>query len=254
MIYIVKAGSLIEQIVAFSHETSMMLYRAMIIDYDFKEHIGVILERLRHIRDGLRAVQMSAVLTDQWNHVEWRLPQLRADQADEAHTLLIRLRASLTVELKQPVFLLLDNADASLFEQIDPFGDAVSALIPQATTDIYEGARCLALERYTAAVFHLMRAAEHALRYFAGVLGVENIERKDFGQLAQESRDRYNGLKSRDPQKQWIAEALASLDLFKDAWRNPVSHVRNDQYTEQRARDVYSGTRAFMQSLTRNRL
>jgi len=251
MIYTVKASALFGQILALSSEISMMIHRASIIDYDFDEHVAEILRRLHPLRDALSNVKLSPALVSQWDRVESRLPQLREYQVEEASTLLVQLRSSLMAELGQPLFLMLDNEDAALFTKADPFGDEVSALLPQATTDIYEAARCLALERYTAAVFHLMRAAEHALRYLGDALGVEDMERKDFGQVVQEARARFDKIRSRDPQKQWVAEALASLDLFKDAWRNPVAHARNDQYTEQRARDVYNGTRAFMQALTK---
>jgi hypothetical protein len=252
MIYIFRTGAFIEQFGALASEVSMMIFNRAVIDYDFEEHVrDQILPRLRAIRSGLRNIPLSPVLAAQWDHVEERLPTMTEENLEEARTLLVQLRSSIMVELNQPVFLVLDNSDASLFSQDDPFGDSVSALFPQATTDIYEGARCLALERYTAAVFHLMRAAEHALRYLGDQLGVQDIERKDFGQVVQESRDKFNAIRSREPRKEWIAEALASLDLFKDAWRNPVAHARNDQYTEQRARDVYNGTRAFMQSLTK---
>jgi hypothetical protein len=252
MIYIFKAGGLIGQFGALSSEISMMIFNRAVIDYDFEEHVrDEILPRLRGIRRGISNASMSPVLVAQWDHVEQRLPTLNSDQLDEARTLLVQLRNAIAVESSQPVFLLLDNADASLFAQVDPFGGDVSALFPQATTDIDEGARCLSLERYTASVFHLMRAAEHALRYLGRELGVQDVEKKDFGQLVQEARAVFNKIWGREPEKQWMAEALASLDLFKDAWRNPVAHARNDQYTEQGARDVYNGTRAFMQALAK---
>lgn len=252
MIYIFKAGALAEQISAIAKEADLMIYRRAFIDYDFERHCKEILSRLRAIRSSLKNAPLSPFLNAQWDRCEERLETLKEHEAAVGIELLVQLQKGLLTQLKQQTFLMLDNAHASLFDQRDPFGDAVSALFPDTTTDIHEGVQCLALERYTASVFHMMRAAEHALRYLAREVGVANVEEKDFGQLVQETRDQRNAVKSRDPEKKWTADALASLDLFKDARRrNPVCHARNDHYTEERARDVYNGTRAFMQSLTR---
>jgi len=252
MIYLFKPGIFGNQMAALGKEISMLYVgERAFIDFDFHDECQNIVEHLRAIKAGLGNAPLSPSLVAQWERCEKRLETLKEHEREVGVALLVELQTNLLSELNQRMFLVLDSANGQLFEQIDPFGDSVSALFPQATTDIYEGVRCLALERYTAAVFHLMRAAEHALRYLAAEVGIEKIDKKDFGQLVQETRDRHNALKSRDPEKKWTADALTSLDLFKDAWRNPVSHAREDQYTEERARDVYNGTRAFMQSLTR---
>jgi hypothetical protein len=252
MIYIFKLGSFGERMADMAKDISMMVMGpGGLTDYRLGDHCEIVLKNLRSLRASLGDVPLSPALVGQWDRCERRLQKLTEDERKVGATLLFELQSHLSDELGQKVFLALDNDDAKLFVQIDPFGEAVSTLFPQATTDIYEGARCVALERYTAAVFHLMRAAEHALRYLAAEVGVADIEKKDFGQLVQETRAKHDALKSRDPEKKWTADALVALDLFKDAWRNPVSHSLKDQYTEERARDVYNGTRAFMQSLTR---
>ena len=252
MIHIFKPGSFGDRMVNIAQDISMMIMGpGGLTDYKFGDDCERVLKDLRSLRASLGDVPLSPALVGQWERCEKRLPRLTEDERKLGATLLFELQSHLSDELAQKVFLALDNDAAKLFVQLDPFGEAVSALFPQATTDIYEGARCIALERYTAAVFHLMRAAEHALRYLAAEVGVPDIETKDFGQLVQETRAKHDVLKSRDPEKKWTADALATLDLFKDAWRNPVSHSLSDQYTEERATVVYSGARAFTQSLTR---
>ena len=252
MIYMFKPGAFGDRMADIGKDIAMMVAGPSgLTDYKLDDHCEIVLKVFRSLRASLGDVPLSPALAGQWDRCEKRLQKLTEDERKVGATLLFELQNHLLDELGQKVFLALDNADAKLFEQIDPFGEATSALFPQATTDIYEGARCVALERYTAAVFHLMRAAEHALRYLAAEVGVADIETKTFGQLVQETQDKHDAINSRDPEKKWTADALVSLDLFKDAWRNPVSHALTDQYTEQRAKDVYNGTRAFMQSLTR---
>jgi hypothetical protein len=58
------------------------------------------------------------------------------------------------------------------FEQHDLFGERVSSAFPSAQSEIQDAGNCLAGDLHTAAVFHLMRAAEHGLRALAGELRV----------------------------------------------------------------------------------
>ena len=57
----------------------------------------------------------------------------------------------------------------------EPFGDKVATAFPSARFDICEAADCLALERSTAAAFHLMRAVEWGMRALCVDLGLLHI-------------------------------------------------------------------------------
>lgn len=167
----------------------------------------------------------------------------------EAATTLKDVRDTVFMELNDHIFLVVPNERFDFYQQPEPpFGRAVAEAFPEAAVDISEGTRCIAVDQFTASVFHLMRAAEWALRRLALATGVQDVERKDFGQLVQETRDKYQSMSNRDPAKQHPATALATLDLFNNAWRNPVVHSR-DNYDERRALDVWNGVRAFMQSI-----
>ena len=63
-------------------------------------------------------------------------------------------------ELSGANFKPLTAAQAELFLSPEPFGRSVVGVFPDPTADIDEATRCLALERPTASVFHLMRAME----------------------------------------------------------------------------------------------
>lgn len=60
---------------------------------------------------------------------------------------------------------------ARYFENPKLFGEQVFAAFPSATDDITEAGTCLAFERATACVMHLMRACEVALRALASSVG-----------------------------------------------------------------------------------
>jgi hypothetical protein len=66
--------------------------------------------------------------------------------------------------LKKPYFLILNARERELFNPTEPpFGQSVDANFKSAQYDIAEAAKCLALDRWTAAVLHLMRALEPTL-------------------------------------------------------------------------------------------
>ena len=52
------------------------------------------------------------------------------------------------------------------------FGAAVEAKFPEMSEDISEAGKCLALNRATASVFHLMRIMEIAVQRFGDKIGV----------------------------------------------------------------------------------
>lgn len=251
MLYFFRVGDFADSMTNLGKMISTLsLYRCF-HDFDVEKERRRILAQLRVIRDQIGGVGMTAVLNGQWDRCEQALENMRLDNIDTRVVQIRELQENLLTELAQPRYLVIPPDRAALIEEKAPFGEGVTELLPAATTDILEGVKCYALERWTAAVFHLMRAAEHAVRYLARGVGVEHVEEKDMGQLIQETHDKHRALSSRDSEKKWSADALASLDLFKDAWRNPVNHARDDHYTEERARDVFNGTRALMQSLAR---
>ncbi len=67
---------------------------------------------------------------------------------------------------------------AKYFNRGKPFGDSVDAAFPSARSDIREGANCIATDRYTAAVFHLMRTVEWGLRALCAEVGLRQVAQK----------------------------------------------------------------------------
>ena len=144
------------------------------------------------------------------------------------------------------------------FEQHDLFGEGVSSAFPSAQPEIKDAGNCLAADLYTAAVFHLMRAAEHGLRALARHLRVKMSVQLEYACWEEVIRAIDKKLvvlrtKSRGKKKSEALEfyrlTLSECEMMKDVWRNPVAHARR-RYNEVEAISVCSRVRDFMQRLS----
>jgi len=99
--------------------------------------------------------------------------------------------------------------------------------------EIDEASNCLALERGTASVFHLMRVMEIAVRATASCLGVPDPTKgteKNWGAMFIAIRA---GMKAKWPTAadrmsgdgQFFESLMASLEAVKNPWRNATMHV-----------------------------
>jgi hypothetical protein len=76
-------------------------------------------------------------------------------------------------ELSARVYVQIHSDRTRFYEQTSPpFGQQVFDQFSTAIDDVEEVSNCLALERNTAVVFHLMRVMESALKVLAGELGI----------------------------------------------------------------------------------
>lgn len=134
------------------------------------------------------------------------------------------------------------------YREPDLFGKQVSDSFPSAAYDISEAGKCLALDRGTACVFHLMRVMETALREVASALSIQECH--EWGRYLNAIRDKVVAMKKSDPQ--WFKanggfynEVQAHLSAVKLTWRNPTMHVVN-RYGEESAKDIFESVRMFM--------
>jgi hypothetical protein len=136
------------------------------------------------------------------------LPAVEALQLSNSYKSLVRLRAAfeetisgahthpldarfndfkdrLQDELGETYFLALAPHQVTLWGSDNPpFGDGVAAAFPSASDDLFEAAKCLAVERGTACVMHLMRASEAPLKALAATLSVGT--QSDWGSYIRE--------------------------------------------------------------------
>jgi hypothetical protein len=176
---------------------------------------------------------------------------------------LSELRRAIKFELRSKNFTFIPPSKLEFFERGDLFGDAVNKKFPEAVPEIKEAGNCLAVGLYTAAVFHLMRVAERGLHFLANDVGAwQNrlfpLEFSDWHKVIEATGEKLKPLATqadsatrgtkKDQQLEYYRGLLDSLTFFRDAFRNPVSHLRGN-YNEHEAMNVCWRVRDFMQRL-----
>lgn len=136
------------------------------------------------------------------------------------------------------------------FENPKLFGEQVFTSFPSATDDIAEAGTCLALERSTACVMHLMRATEVVLKALASSVGIGR--QGDWGtyirEIYRELERQAKAAGAQSADHQFYGEAAAQIDNVKRAWRNPSMHV-DKSYSQPRAEEILLATKSLMSHL-----
>ena len=164
------------------------------------------------------------------------------------------LRSRIVDEVENLTFLEIPLADVELFEQKELlFGQMVHDNFQSSRYDIAEAGKCMALDRSTAAVMHLMRALEPGLMAMAKDVGY-SPKREDWGVVIEEIEKRLNPtnphyVNDKD-KRDFLAQAATQFRHFKDAWRNHAMHAR-EKYTPEEARIVFLAVKSFMMYLAR---
>lgn len=168
------------------------------------------------------------------------------------------LRERIQDELEgKPIYYIPSHVDL-LEEAVDSFGIDVAIVFHRAQYDIEESAKCLALRRSTACVFHLMRVLEVGITGVRKALGlpdpIKDAER-NWGVILRNLRDEVDKrrkLPNKTPeqisQNQFFSEVIASLDAVRHAWRNATMHVER-KYTEEEAEHIFNVVKGFMKNL-----
>jgi hypothetical protein len=122
--------------------------------------------------------------------------------------------------------------------------------------ELSEAAKCLAVGRSTAAVFHLMRLMEIGIGAVARCLSIPDpikpVER-NWGQILKCIDE---GIKRRWPTSSdkmggdgaLFGALYASLDAVKNPWRNATMHVEN-KYTTDEAEHIFVAVKGFMKKV-----
>jgi hypothetical protein len=98
------------------------------------------------------------------------------------------LRARIVDELGDRILFSIDAENAKLLEETKPlFGPRVALKLPSTAEDISEAAQCLALNRPTACVFHLMRVMETGVQILGNRLGVQLTADKNWQNILDEA-------------------------------------------------------------------
>lgn len=202
-------------------------------------------------------------------HIEALLEQLRGSDFDMSRQAVKRLLRTLgeTDDAQRIMFdaadlrrrlldqfdavscLYLPRSDCGFYEQEEPlFGNSVEMKFPNASEDIAEAGKCLALGRYTASIFHLMRVTELGVQKFGDSLGIQLAHELNWQNILDQINKKVKALDPKAPETKQFAEASSHLYHVKLAWRNEVMHPKQT-YTEEEAREVFGATKSFMRDL-----
>ncbi len=152
----------------------------------------------------------------------------------------------------------LEPAEQAYFEPLSPlFGADFEAKFSSALFDLDEAAKCRALGRPTACVFHLMRLTEIGLKAGAACLGITLPAAgaaRNWGIVLKSIKDAIDVRNSAKPppwhgaDRQFFESTYASLDAVRVAWRNTTMHVEN-KYTDAEAEHLFVAVKGLMTKL-----
>lgn len=140
-----------------------------------------------------------------------------------------------------------------LADDVAPFGSEVREAFPILADDIDEAAKCLALGRYTASVFHLMRVMERSVHLLAKKMQV-NVDVRtstwnDITSIMSNSLAKMPGKTAYSKnRKAKYGEIIAHLTAVRIAWRNEVMHPKKS-YNKKEAERVFYNVSGFLESL-----
>ncbi len=181
----------------------------------------------------------------------------RLPKSSEIQSLFLELNKRIEVELKAHTYLCVPKEQSDFYKNPLKDWQTTIAAFPNATHDIEEASKCLALRRNTACVFHLMRVMGAGVTALGKSLNEptldashnltwDNVLHRCSKEVAQKFKDKSPVWKT---DKQFFAEATAKLYAVKDAWRNPNAHEVGEKYTDEEAEDIYRTIRSFMRHL-----
>lgn len=159
------------------------------------------------------------------------------------------LRERIEQELEvRSIYYIDDKKSSYLAVGETPFGKDVSDKFPNAATDISEAANCLGLSRNTAAVFHLMRAMEEAVRRLGEKLGATIIDKNnielEWGIIISNMKSPIEKMAKGNERNAW-SETISLLYHVKQKWRNGTMHPK-ETYSDDEAVSVYESVKSFM--------
>ncbi len=170
----------------------------------------------------------------------------------ELSTLVAEIASRFEDEIEAVRLFVLSPGDQKYYENaVMLFGDDVATSFPSALEDIEESGKCLALDRPTAAAFHLMRVLEVPLKTLAFKFcpndpkpNWDPILRKIDAELKSTHKER-----TIQGNVDFYANVSVHMHAVKLAWRNRVNHI-DDVVPPEKARDIFEATKAFMQYMS----
>lgn len=226
------------------------------------ECLGLIKDTIGDLAVHVRILPLSLSVKNEFDRLHEQVKATDGRDWNVVSALLRNFHASLTDDLASSYFLAIPQERSHYYEKADnAFGNEVANEFPEATEDIAAASRCLALDEWTASVFHLMRIAEIGLHRLAKHLEIpmaDTVNLEQWGVIIDQIQSRIGDLEQQLPKSrsksdklQAYSDLATKLMLFKLAWRNHVSHSRAT-YDERQATRIWGCIEAFMEELASN--
>lgn len=150
-------------------------------------------------------------------------------------------------ECKLRHFFTLSDEEQTYLEPMGRiFSNEIINKLPAMSEDLEEAGKCLALGRYTASVFHLMRIMEIGVQEFGNKIGVTVAAEKVWQVIIQEADKKIRGMDQKQAQTKKYASISSHLYNVKLAWRNEVMHPKAT-YTYEEAERIISAVSGFLE-------
>jgi hypothetical protein len=189
--------------------------------------------------------------------IDGSLPQVRWKELRE---MLKSLRERGEDELRSEFFLHLDKREVEMYDHPTKDWEEVSSRFHKIRFNIEEAMKCFALQRYGAAVFHILQVAEYGVIKVAELMQVPD-DKPGWGSLQKIQ----NLIKIPYPQRTDLAQThskflesvLPLAFVIKDRWRHKLDHVNNQivwydtDFSPELADEIIKATRGFMRNLAK---
>jgi hypothetical protein len=211
-------------------------------------------EQIHTLQESLKILDAKLTLTlvnelivhleDQQRSITYRQLSLYYDKIDDLFKR----------ELSEIMLLVVDREWQGYYEPKEPlFGAKFADQFPSVLYEVDEAAKCLALDRSTAAAVHAIRCLEAGIRAMSRCLGIPDPTRAS-------DRSWFNMLKALKEviDKKWpgtstrlsgdgefFDNAYAALAAMQNPWRNATMHL-DHKYTPEEAKHVFEVVRGFM--------
>ena len=168
------------------------------------------------------------------------------------------LRRRCEDEFKTAFFLHLTPKQAQLFQNPERDWEKIIGRFYKVKYNVEESAKCFALERYGASVFHVLQVAEYGVIKVGELLGVCG-DKPGWSSLKRLQELISVPHPKRTPLAQQHSKLLENVVplaiVVKDSWRHKLDHVDNQivwidtDFSPNVAEEIISATRALMRKL-----
>lgn len=195
-------------------------------------------------------IQTKKLLIDTEKIVDPNRKILTKRSIDALHGSLNTINQAIRAEASTKFALILSREKAHLYSPLNPIWPEFRTQFQAAIYDIDEAAKCLALGRTTAAVFHLMKIVELCLRAAVKYLKIDSPINPNWGIQLNAITTNINDRGAKWELRDFFRDLTQHLYAIKDAQRNATMHVET-VYTQEEAELIFKNTESFCKKIAK---